>query len=63
MNRKQIKVLAISLVLLAFAISFEQYISWGSFFELKDVLHHEYIITITVFTALLLMAYSKGRKK
>ena len=48
-------------------ISIEQYISWGSFFEFKDV-HHEMFIVMFIFGGLSILLYmyilkiKKGKK-
>lgn len=41
-------------VLLALLISIEQYVSWGSFFEVKDI-HHEMFIVMFLFGALIIL--------
>jgi len=51
-------------ILFAIIISVEQYISWGSFFELKDI-HHEMFIVMFLFGALsitLLFLIKKRRR-
>ena len=53
-KRKPIKIefwLIITFVSLALLISIEQYISWGKFFEFKDI-HHEMFIVMFMFGAL-----------
>lgn len=49
-------------ILIAVLISIEQYVSWGSFFEFKDI-HHEMFIVMFIFGALLIAILSYLRKR
>jgi len=54
--------LIIIFILFAVLISIEQYVSWGSFFEFKDI-HHEMFIVMFIFGALLIAILSYLRKR
>ena len=54
--------LIIIFILFALLISVEQYISYGSFFEFKDI-HHEMFIVMFIFGALSIAILSYLRKR
>jgi len=62
--RKVLYALSAVFLLGAFAILFEQYLSYGKFIELKDVLHHEFFaFTFFAFAlGVLLATYATGKK-
>lgn len=49
-------------ILFAVLISIEQYISWGSFFEYKDI-HHEMFIVMFIFGAFSIMLLNILKKR
>jgi len=54
LKRKQLRLLAVLFLVLAFIIALHQYVHYGVWFELKDV-HHELFIATFGFAGLLLL--------
>jgi len=63
-NREILYSLSAVFLLGALAILIEQYLSYGRFIELKDVLHHEFFaFTLLAFAlGILLAAYATAKK-
>jgi len=63
-NRETLYALSAVLLFSALAILFEQYLSYGRFIELKDVLHHEFFaFTLLAFALGILVATYATAKK
>lgn len=58
----KLQLLAISFFVVAFIISFHQYLIWGQWFEWKDV-HHELFISAAIFAGILLILVSLFKKR
>jgi len=63
-NREVLYALSAVFLLGALAILFQQYLSYGKFIELKDVLHHEFFaFTLLAFAlGILLATYTTAKK-